>query len=280
MREVAIIGAGELGGAIAHRLARLDLVSHVRLVDDTGSMAAGKALDIMQAAPIESFRTRVSGATDLFASASADLVIVADHARGDVWDGDAGLAVVRRLAAFEGRAPILCAGPGHRDVVERGCRELKRDRTSLFGSAPEALASALRALVALEVDGSARDVALTILGVPPHHTVVPWEDVTVGGRPLSRLLAEPGLRHLAALVPALWPPGPHALAAAAVKVVEVMTGRSRQSMSCFVAPDLSTGQRTRASAVPVTIGPGGLARIDTPRLNGHDQVAFDNAVQL
>src|SRR4029077_14072905 len=50
MQEVAIIGAGELGGDIAHALARRDLAARVWLLDPTGAVAAGKALDILQAA--------------------------------------------------------------------------------------------------------------------------------------------------------------------------------------------------------------------------------------
>ena len=65
MRDIAIIGAGELGGATAHALARRDVATTIRLVDDRGRVAEGKALDIMQAAPIEGFATGVSGSTDL-----------------------------------------------------------------------------------------------------------------------------------------------------------------------------------------------------------------------
>ncbi len=59
--DVVILGAGELGGTLAHILARSESASIVRLVDDAGQVAAGKALDIMQAAPVEQFATRVSG---------------------------------------------------------------------------------------------------------------------------------------------------------------------------------------------------------------------------
>jgi malate dehydrogenase len=59
--DVVILGAGELGGTLAHILARSEMSPAIRLVDDAGQVAAGKALDIMQAAPIEGFAARVSG---------------------------------------------------------------------------------------------------------------------------------------------------------------------------------------------------------------------------
>src|SRR5919202_11188 len=97
MREVAIIGAGELGGAAAHVMARRDVARSIVLVDESGTV------------------------------------------------------------------------------------DLKIDRRRLFGSAPEALASGARALVALALNGSPRDVALSVLGVPPSQTVIPWEDATASG---------------------------------------------------------------------------------------------------
>jgi malate dehydrogenase len=79
MREVAIIGAGELGGEIAHALAAHDVAREIRLIDDAGQVAAGKALDIAQAAPIERFATRLSGSTDLASAEGATLVVIADR---------------------------------------------------------------------------------------------------------------------------------------------------------------------------------------------------------
>src|SRR5213078_4627484 len=79
MTDIAILGAGDLGGALAHTLARRDLARTIRLIDATGSVAAGKALDLMQAAPIEAFATRISGSTDISTMGGAGLIVVADR---------------------------------------------------------------------------------------------------------------------------------------------------------------------------------------------------------
>jgi len=286
MHDVAIIGAGTLGGAVAHRLARRDVVSAICLVDDAGSIAAGKALDIAQAAPIESFSTRVTGTTDIAAAASASIVVIADRAAGDEWPADAieeALLLLKRLSGSAAKPLILCAGAGHRELVERGARELGVPRARLFGSAPEALASAIRSAVAMESGGSPHDVALTVLGIPPSHAVVPWDDATIGGLSAARLLDPPARRRLEADIAhgaALWPPGPHALAAAAVKAINIVFGGSRQVMSCFVAPDDSAGRRTRAAAFPTRLGRSGVERVDVPPLTTHDRVALDNGIML
>jgi malate dehydrogenase len=280
MQHVAIIGAGELGGAMAHALARSNLVRTITLIDDTRRVAAGKALDIAQAAPVEGFATQLAGATDVSMAAGAAIVILADRMTGGEWQGEDGLVLLKRLSHTASGAVILCAGPAQRELIDRGVRELKLSRSRLFGSAPESLAAAARALVALAVNGSPRDISLSVLGVPPAHTVIPWADATVAGFALTRLVNEPVRRRLSDRVTALWPTAPYALAAAATTVVEAMAGRSRRIASCFVAPDLTAGARTRTGAMPVRLGPGGIVEVMLPSLSTVEQVALDNAMQV
>ena len=280
MQRVAIIGAGELGGATAHALARSHLVRSITLIDDTRRVAAGKALDIAQGAPVEGFATQLAGAADVSMAAGASIVILADRVTGGEWQGEDGLVLLKRLSQTAAGAVIICAGPSQRELVDRGVRELKFSRARLFGSAPESLAAAARALVALAVDGSPRDIALSVLGVPPAHTVIPWADATVAGFALTRLVDEPSRRRLHARVTALWPPGPYALAAAAGTVIEAIAGRSRRAVSCFVAPDLSTGSHTRTGAMPIRLGSAGIVDVMLPTLSAVEQVALDNAMQI
>src|SRR3989454_11139220 len=97
MRDVAIIGAGELGGALAYVLARRSVAGEIRLIDQMGNVAAGKALDIMQAAPIDGFATRLSGSTDVSTAAGASVLVVTDRFGGDVWQVGGGLLLLKRI---------------------------------------------------------------------------------------------------------------------------------------------------------------------------------------
>ena len=65
MQTVAILGAGELGGAVGRALACRDLVSRIVFIDKSATVAAGKALDIRQCGPVEGFDTRLDGTEDL-----------------------------------------------------------------------------------------------------------------------------------------------------------------------------------------------------------------------
>jgi malate dehydrogenase len=280
MHDIAILGAGALGGTLAHALARLDLAARIRLIDDAGRVAEGKALDVMQAAPLERFSTAVSGSSDLAAAGGSALVVIADRAGGPEWQGEDGLLLLKRLTPFASRAPILCAGASQRELVDRGVRELRLSPQRLFGTAPEALAAGARAVVALALDGSPRDVALSVLGVPPSQIVIPWEDATAAGFALTRLIDEPARRRLVARITALWPPGPYTLAAASARAAGAILGRTRSVVSCFVAPNDSAGVRQRTAALPARLGPAGVERVVLPELNGADRVALENALLL
>jgi len=280
MREVAIIGAGELGGLLAHALARRDAVRHVRLIDDAGRVAEGKALDIAQAGPVEGFATQVSGSTELSDAAGASAIVIADRAAGGERQTDEGLLLLKQIARLAPDTIVLCAGAAARELVERGVRELGRPRRALIGSAPEALAAAARAMVALEANGSPSDVSLALAGVPPSQVVVPWQDATIAGFASTRVLDDPARRRLQARTAALWPPGPYALAMAAAKTIEAIAGHSRRVISCFVGPDDHAGWSTRAAAFPVRLGPSGIVEVVQPTLDVRDQVMLENALRL
>ena len=209
MPVIAILGAGTLGGALARTLSLRGLASEIRLLDDSTDVAAGKALDIRQAGPLERFDTRVVASRPPAGLAGADAVLLAAPVADDAeWDGEEGLDALQQLDQTNRRALIVCAGAGHRQLVEQGVAALGIDRQRLIGSAPEALRAAVRAIVALEAGCPASEVSLTVLGAPPDRAVVPWSQATAGGVSLDGVLPPAALVRLRARVAALWPPGP------------------------------------------------------------------------
>lgn len=275
MPFMAIIGAGPIGGATAHKAASRDRMGEIRLIDSAEGIAAGKALDIVQAAPLEGFGTRVTAAGDLRAAAGAALIVVADGAAdAKEHSGEAGLALLRTLTAIETRAPLLFAGPGPRELMGRAVTELKVVPARLVGSAPLALESALRALAGLTVDASGVEVSLRVLGIPPHGAVVGWEEGTVFGQPLTAHLAPHEIAALSGRIPGLWPPGPYALASAAARVAEAIVNGSRRRFSCFVPIE-----RRGVAAMPVEVHEDGVARVLAPCLTRQEQTQLDNALE-
>lgn len=74
-KKIALIGAGQIGGTLAH-LAGLKELGDVVLFDITEGLPQGKALDISQSAAVDGFDARITGTNDYKDIAGADVVIV------------------------------------------------------------------------------------------------------------------------------------------------------------------------------------------------------------
>ena len=279
MPFIAVIGAGALGGALAHKLAARNRIDEVRLIDSASGVAQGKALDILQASPIEQFSTRVTAAESIAAAAGAVAVVIADPASGEGQHaGEAGLALLRQLTRTIDRTPIVCAGAMHRDLIARTVSELHVPPTRIVGSAAYALESALRALAAVEADGSGVDVSVRVVGVPPRLAVVAWEEGAIAGEPLTSRLPAHRIAALTARIPGLWPLGPYALASAGAQVAEAIAAGSRRRFSCFVSVE-SGALRGAVVALPVDIWPGGVASVSEPFLTRQERTMLENAAK-
>ena len=275
MSIIAIIGAGPLGGALAHKLAGRSRVAEVRLIDPEESVARGKALDILQSGPVENAHVHITATGSIHAAVGADVVVFADDASGVEHSGEAGLALVRQLEAAGSSAPLLFAGATQRALMQPCVRELHIPSSRILGSAPAALASALRALTGAVLDTSAAEVQLQVVGVPPRGAVVAWQEGTVSGQPLTSVMGAHEIAALSARITGLWPPGPYALASAAARAAEALCSGSRRQYSCFV--DVGRG---RIAAMPVVLTRGGLARIVDPALSAQERTMLDNALAL
>jgi malate dehydrogenase len=277
MGFIAIVGSGALGGAVAHALAERDRVSEVRLIDPSGSIARGKALDIQQSGPIDLFSVRLTSGDAIEAAVGAEAIVIADAANGGEHAGEPGLALVRQLVRAGSTSPILFAGAGQRDLMQKSVTEIHVPRSRVIGSAPLALESALRAMTALALDGSGADVSLQVVGAPPRGAVVAWEEASASGQPLSSQLPAHTIASLNARIPSLWPPGPYALGAAAARVVEGILDGSRRRFSCFVA--IGSGSANVAvGSMPIRVGRDGVVQVYEPALTRQEQTQVENAL--
>ena len=276
---VCIVGAGELGGAIAQALAEHERAASVLLIDDAGTVAAGKALDLRQACAIDGFHTGLEGSNDITRVAGCAVCVLADrHGSPSEWRDEEGLSLLSRLAPLAGEAPLVFAGATQAPLMQTAARELQLRRERLLGSAPEALVAAIRSIVAMEARCSPREVMLTVLGTPPAGFIVPWSEASIGGSALDRVLSPVQLTRLEARAARLWPPGPFALGMAAARVVAALLGASRHAHNVFAALDGEFGVRGRVGVLPVLLAPSGIVHRRVPALNGRERVRLDTAL--
>jgi malate dehydrogenase len=279
MSTVAIIGAGPLGGALAHALAERSRVDQVRLIDPEGRIAEGKALDIQQSGPVQQFSTQLSAATTVTAAAGASAIVFADLIAGGEIAGESGLAMVKQVARMDTSAPLLFAGGTQRELMTRALGEARIDARRVIGSAPLALESAITALAAALADVSPADLSIGVAGVPPRDAVIGWDAATAFHQPIATRLAPHHLSALSGRIAALWPPGPYTLAAAAARVAEALTHGSRRRYTCFASIDVGGAGRGMIAAVPVEIVKGGIGRTLDPALSRHERTAFENGLR-
>lgn len=280
MLTLVILGAGEIGGALARQLAATDLLSRIVLVDDLGTVAAGKALDVAQSGPVDRYHTVMVGTSDVAAVVGAGLVVLADRAGqpGGEWQDEAGLALLKRAAGLNQVAPLLCAGAAQGGLIERGVNEVGISRMRLFGTGAEALRSAVVAITALEANAAPSDISLSVLGRPPHQVIVPWDEGSIGGRTIPRVLSAAQLARLDARVAHLWPPGPYALASAAARMVRTAITRAPRMHMALVAVTREEGTPGRSAIRPVTLQPQGIASIVPPALSTRDRVRYETSM--
>ena len=279
MWTVAIIGAGELGGAIAQALAAGDRIGRLLLIDAAGSVAAGKALDVQQMGAVEGFHTRLDGTDDPSRVTGCDVAIVADRfgAASQEWQGDAGAAMLAQLRPYLGDAPLVLAGAAQEHLLLAAVRDAGFARRRVIGSAPEGFASAVTGIVALEARCSPREVALSVLGAPGRF-VIPWSEASIGGYALERVLTQVQLGQVDARAARLWPPGAYTLGMAAARVTEALLESSRESFSVLALLDGEFGVKDRVGTLPALLTTHGIAQTRLPSLNAREKTRLLTAL--
>lgn len=276
MRTVAILGGGDLAATLARRIAEAELARCVVLVDADESRAKGKALDIAQSGPVEGFDTRVEACAALESVVTPDVVVVADP--DDL--ADAVLLSTRgaeRIAGWlpaVGKGTLLVAGPHPSPLVEAAvAKGFPRDR--VLGSSPVAAAAALRRRLSAELRVEPREIAVTVLGLPPGQLVALQATATVAGLPVEKISPSAFRRALAASNGRA--AGPVALAAAALRVLQALEGSRATVLPVVARLDGEYGHRRVALAVPARLRSGRIESVVEVSLDPVDRVAFDNA---
>jgi malate dehydrogenase len=275
MTTVAILGSGDLAATLARRLAERELARRVVMVDPSDARARGKALDLMQSAPVEGYDVSIEGCAQLAEAGPFDVLVVADPpALEEAAAGNRPAELMATLAPAAAGALVVVAGAQAAALVEAAVHAgLARER--VLGSAPMALASALRRHLARELEVEPGTVAATVLG-SPGQLILPQGAATAGGIPVERISSTAARRALAAVNART--PGPVALAAAAAALLAALQSARPSVLPVTVLLQGEYGHRGVAVAVPARVGKGALQSVVDVALEPVDRVAFDNAV--
>ena len=277
MSVVSILGAGDIGSATAYALARRSRVRDVRLVDTAANVAAGKALDMRQSGPIDHFDTPISSRGDVLDAVNADLIVIADAFADGEWEGEHGLAMIKQLMRAGSKAPFVFAGPKQVWLMEAAVREAGVPANRIVGSASAAVHSGVRALAALELNGSGVDVSIALVGRAPGFTAG-WTSATFAGSTLAGQIPPHRMVAISEMLKKMWPPKPQAIGAATAVIVEGLLGGSRRHLFATTVLDGEYGERGVATMLPLELGDRKIIRRIEPSLSTQERVEFLNGL--
>ena len=195
-RKIALVGAGMIGGTLAH-LAAMKELGDIVLFDIAEGMPKGKALDIAQSGPVEGFDANLKGTNDYADIAGADVVIVTagvPRKPGMSRDDLLGINLKVMKAVGEGikaHAPdafVICI-TNPLDAMVWALREFSGlPHNKVVGMAGVLDSARFRCFLAEEFDVSVEDVTAFVLGGHGDTMVPVVEYSTVAGIPIPDLI--------------------------------------------------------------------------------------------
>src|SRR5579875_2841480 len=297
--KIALIGAGNIGGTLAHLIGLKEL-GDVVMFDVFGGVAAGKALDIMQSGPVDGFDAMMTGGSDYAAIAGSDVVIVTagfprtpGMSRDDLLSKNAG--VIGQVAdGIRQHCPdafvIVITNP--LDVMVWVMQQRSGlPANKVVGMAGVLDSSRFRLFLAQEFGVSVEDVTAFVLGGHGDSMVPLTRYSTVAGIPVPDLI-KMGWSTQAKIdaivqrtangggeIVKLLERGSafYAPAASAIAMAEAYLKDKKRVLPCAAYLTGQYGVRDLYVGVPVVIGAGGVERIVEVALNQAERAAFEKS---
>ncbi len=299
--KIALIGAGQIGGTLAH-LAAIKELGDVVLFDIAEGVPQGKALDIAESGPVAGFDVSLKGANDYAGIAGADVCIVTagvPRKPGMSRDDLLGInlkvmkAVGEGIAANAPDAFVICITNPLDAMVWALQKYAGLPTERVCGMAGVLDSARFRHFLADELGVSMRDVTAFVLGGHGDTMVPSVRYSAVGGIPLPDLVEMGWMsqdrldaivqrtRDGGAEIVGLLKTGSafYAPATAAIEMAEAYLKDQKRVLPCAAWVDGKLGLKGMYVGVPTIIGAGGVERVIDIRLSRDEQAMFDRSVE-
>lgn len=285
--KVAVIGAGHVGETAALKLAQLN-VADIVLADIVEGMPQGKALDMMESAPLLGIDVRIDGTNDYRDIAGSDVVVITagvprkpGMSRDDLLKTNAEIIsdVVENVVE---QAPdcIIVMITNPLDVMTYLAHKNSGfDRKRVMGMAGVLDSVRFRCFIAMELGVSVKEVSAMVLG-GHGDSMVPLPDYsTVSGIPIGKLLPKEAIDRMIARtqkaggeIVALLKTGSayYAPAAAVAAMVESILLDQKQLLPCCTKLEGEYGLSEVFVGVPVILGREGVEKVVELALSPED----------
>ena len=298
--KIALIGAGNIGGTLAH-LAAIKELGDVVLFDIAEGLPEGKALDIAESGPSEGFDAAMSGTQSYEDIAGADVCIVtAGVARKPGMSRDDLLGINLKvmksvgegIAAHAPDAFVICI-TNPLDAMVWALQQFSGlPANKVCGMAGVLDSARFRHFLSLEFNVSMKDVTAFVLGGHGDTMVPSVRYSTVAGIPLPDLVQMgwttqekmdaivQRTRDGGAEIVGLLKTGSafYAPATSAIEMAEAYLKDQKRVLPCAAYVDGALGLNGMYVGVPTVIGAGGVERVIDIKMTKDEQAMFDNSV--
>jgi malate dehydrogenase len=299
-RKIALIGAGQIGGTLAHLVATKEL-GDVTLFDIVDGVPQGKALDLNQSGPVEGFKSSIRGTSEYKDIAGADVVIVTagvprkpGMSRDDLLE--INLKVMEQVGAgiakYAPDAFVICITNPLDAMVWALQRFSGLPSSKVVGMAGVLDSARFRYFIADELKISVEDVTAFVLGGHGDSMVPLPRYSTVAGIPLTDMVKMGWLnkdrleqiiqrtRDGGAEIVGLLKTGSayYAPATSAIEMAEAYLKDKKRILPAAAFLKGEYGVKGTYVGVPVVIGAGGAERVVEISLNNAEQKAFEKSV--
>ena len=268
-KKVSIVGSGNVGATAAHWIASKELADVV-LIDIVEGVPQGKALDLLEAMPIEKRDSFITGTNDYADTANSDIVVITagiprkpGMSRDDLLNTNYKImqdVVGKVVAASPNCILIVVSNP--LDAMSQAAYKISKfNRNRVIGMAGVLDSARFRTFIAMELKVSVENVTAFVLG-GHGDTMVPLPRYsTVAGIPITELIAPDRLKALvdrtanggAEIVKYLKTGSAYyAPSAAATEMVEAILKDKKKILPCAAYLKASMGSKDCSSACPAS----------------------------
>jgi malate dehydrogenase len=276
-RKVTVVGAGNVGATCAQELARRDYCDVV-LVDIKDGLPQGKALDIAQAGPVLGYEPNLTGTNAYDETAGSEVVVITaglprqpGMSRDDLVATNENIvkAVTEQAVAASPDAILIVVSNPLDAMCEVARRVSGLPRERVFGQAGILDTARFRTFIAMETKASVKDVQALVLGGHGDQMVPIVSATTVGGVPLTKLIASERIQAMVErtavgggeIVKLLGTSAWYAPGAAAAQMVDSVCLDEKRVLPCTAYLQGEYGIDDLYMGVPVKLGAGGIEEI-------------------
>ncbi len=295
IKKVTVVGAGQVGATTAMRLAEKELADVV-LIDVIDGVPAGKALDLMEAAPVEKHDAHILGVTnDYSAAKDSDVVIITagiprkpGMSRDDLLATNMGImrSVTEQVAAVAPNAILIIVSNPLDAMCHIAYETSAFPRNRVIGMAGVLDSARFRSFIAMELDVSVENTHAFVLG-GHGDTMVPLPRYsTVSGIPITELMSPERIEALVdrtrnggAEIVGLLKTGSafYAPSASAVEMAEAILKDKKKILPCAALLSGEYGINDLFIGVPVKLGKNGVEDIIEIKLTDEESKALNNS---